>query len=328
MSLECELARVQMKRYLAGEELPSDLQKALEGHVRACASCRSHLNEQRLKLAGDLAGKKGAEEAKKMIGESPKPGPSGEKVFAPPHPLHGALNLRTLALSGCLAVVLFAMSAVAKDPSLIFGPKAGSKLPAASTDSKEEGHGDRKDAKGVTDDHGAKKDPHDSGHSSDKTEKSAGDGSEKSTSDHSPVEEKPVPADPDSHSSEKAHGSEPEPSPSEHGEASHQESVKKTPEPKPDADHKAAEPVKEPEPQKDLLVANEGAAPKIKTPPRPRPRVSPKSAARSAKASRRPTQVKRSRPSGPAKATRNAPPQAPKPASGIRVYDANGRPLK
>lgn len=314
MNLECELARVQMKRYLGGEELPPELMSGLETHVKSCKSCKQHLDEQRLKLANQLAGTKAPPLWERLKEKLPKPEPKDPNVFAPPSPLHGALNPKTLVLSCCLAVVLFAMSAVAKNPSMVFGPKASTSLApgkevAAKAHGDEDSHGksasshDEEASSGHHDEEKPKDHSEEDSHG-DKSHSDAGDShgdakKEEAHDKHGPAEsEKDAPT---------------EPAPSK------PEEEKKEPEPKrEEAKPEAKKPeAKKPEPSRTLLVADEGRKPRIKPAPRPRPRTTP--TARRAKPPVRRAEPRRAAPPRAASSPRK---------NSIRVYDANGKPIR
>lgn len=297
-SLECELARVQMKRYLGGEELPPKLMEELEQHVRACSSCSHYLDSQKLKLAAKLSG---AKQEKVKAVPAPK-GPKDSEVFTKPK--QAWLTPKTLGLAAALALVLFAMSAVAKDPTLLFGPKAASVRPGANLDvpanEEEPSSGSE-------------------GHEGEKHEESADDQKPigkimTGETVQKEIEESLKPqANNESHGDEEEHESKVEPKPEEgHG---------------PDSPKKAAEPAKpEPEPKMDLIVAEEGGSRK-KPAPAPHPKALPASSPKKSSARRIP-QVK-----APAKRQASKPITASRPASrpstsgSIRIYDANGAPI-
>lgn len=314
-SLECELARALMGRYLAGEEISAEPMRQLETHVKACAGCRAHLDEKRLELANGLSGlkpKKAAPWAKWTAAKQPKE-VDGAKVFTKPQT--SPLNVKTLSLSIGLAFVLFAMSAVAKDPTTLFGPKAAGTLPKAWTDPEAQEPetkpaGDAKDEE-ADGSHSAPKDP------------AVLDGSHAATTPSS------QPSGPDDHGNH-GHGQ------TETGPAD--PSAQQEPEPNPSAAHSPepghsaagshagskkeghAEPAAhaEPEPKpaakdspKALLVAEEGKPTRVKAAPAPRPRAVP---------ARRRASVRTSK---PARRTKPAP-SRPRPSSGIKVYDSEG----
>ena len=120
-NIECQLAQVQLKRYLAGEELPGELLTDLETHLEDCTECREAAKKQR------AAAEPSAEQPKLKLAEEAAEKPARAKVD-----LSGLKNSKTLLLSGALAVVLIAMSTVLRDPTKLFGAKADEKAPAAT----------------------------------------------------------------------------------------------------------------------------------------------------------------------------------------------------
>jgi hypothetical protein len=317
-SLECELARVQMKRYLGGEELPPQLMEELEQHVHACASCSHYLDAQRLKLAAKLSGGK-----PKQVKEPKAPtGPKDTDVFTKPKQVW--LTPKTMGLAAALALVLFAMSAVAKDPTLLFGPKASSARPAGSLTGDPETN-PPSESEGEPDSHGEK---------TGEEEKSGADG-------HSTVGEimtgetiqKEIEASQKSgaHSeSGQSHEADPE-KPAKDPEAEHTPASDHSSDPvkKPDSHSEPAKPVKEPvkEPDMALVVAEEGKTTK-KAAPAPHPKAVP--AGSKAKKPAHRSLIRRSTSSHRSQSSRrSSPPAASRPSSGgsIRVYDSSGNPL-
>lgn len=323
-SLECELTRVQMKRYLGGEELPEPLMEELEQHVHACASCRHYLDTQKLKLAAKLSGAK-AEKVKSPV--EPK-GPKDSDVFH--EPKQKLFTPKTLGLAAALALVLFAMSAVAKDPTIVFGRKASSALAAADKEQPSEDHSDE----GAESDEA---DPHEeeapkkvgeimTGESVKKeleekkakeAEAAAGHGDSHSEDGHTaPETHSSSPAKADSHDST-GHAS--ADSHSAPATAKHDESHATKPEPK------------KPEPKKPdmaLVVAENG---KTKKEPAPKPRPTAKASAprKTGTKSKRPIQTRKSSPqASKAKPSRARTSSGKSSGSGsIKIYDSKGNPI-
>lgn len=128
-SVECQLAQVQLKRYLQGEELPADLMAELERHLKTCGNCKEAAQRQRDSLAGML-GKPAKPKLNPwavLASEKAAVTPTGGK----PNILAAFKNSKTIALSGALALVLIAMSTILRDPTKLLGPKA--KTVASST---------------------------------------------------------------------------------------------------------------------------------------------------------------------------------------------------
>lgn len=308
-SLECELARALMERYLAGEDLPAEPLRQLEGHVKACKGCRQHLDAKRLELANGLSGQKPKAPAPwaKWFAQKPAAEADGSRVFTKPQ--GSPFSVKTLGLSIGLAFVLFAMSAVAKDPTTLFGAKADSKLPsewAEATGGKPEAAEDPKEEE-------AKEEaPKDEGHSGGHTEKPAVlEGSHAETTPSSDGHAAP---DSDAKGEAKPEGakhSAPAPDGGHEGVTEASEPKADGPKPEPPAHQEASKP----EPPKALIVADEGQAPKVKPAPAPRPRAMPRrSSAKRASERRAKPRVRRA--------------AAPRPSTGIRVYDSEGKPLR
>ncbi|MCG9894136.1 MAG: hypothetical protein MH204_01510 [Fimbriimonadaceae bacterium] len=314
VGLECELARVQMKRYLAGEELPQVLVEGLESHVRVCASCRRHLDRQRLRLADELAGRKGTPNDEP--GDESPVGPAGAQVFTTPQKWRALVQPKPLLLSLGLAAVLVVMSIVARDPGTLFGPKASDRLtrtastapekapePAVEPGAHEEEHSDHPAEE--TPAPGHSEDEADSGHGEDKPPVY-----EKTDSGAYVAEDEKgwsITSRPPAGAAVVRPGSEPKEEP--------KDEPRKEPEARPEppkADDAASSPPA-------LIVAEEGAPPRVKpstprTPPaRPRPA---------------PVRRRTSRPAA-RPAARPTPRPAAKPRSGgIAVYDSAGRRIK
>lgn len=326
-SLECELTRVQMKRYLAGEELPEPLMEELEQHVHVCASCRHYLDTQKLKLAAKLSGAK-AEKVKAPV--EPK-GPKDSDVFHAPK--QKLFTPKTLGLAAALALVLFAMSAVAKDPTIIFGPKASTALSAADQEKLADEKGTDEE---TTDSHEGEED------SSDKKvgEIMTGETVRKELEEKEAEEAAKAAEEKDSHTGEghdeadAAHSTKPEPVKEEPKPTAHEDShaADAAHESKADSGHAAkseTSPAKEPKkPDMALVVAEHG---KTKKEPAPKPRPSaakstssrPKAAASSNK---RRSSVKRTsaqRSSAPKRSSS----QRPSGSGSIKIYDSQGRPV-
>lgn len=292
-----------MKRYLGGEELPPKLMAELEQHVRACASCSYYLDAQKLKLAAKLSG---ARQEKVKAAPTPK-GPKDSDVFTKPK--QAWLTPKTLGLAAALALVLIAMSAVAKDPTLLFGPKASSVRPLPSADQHEADP--KADAKSQSSEESHEEEP--DSHPGDEHKEigkiMTGETVQKE------IEEslKPKPeSESESHGKEGGHESS-SASVDDHST----ESAKKPPH----------EPVKpEPEPKMDLIVAEEGGA-KKKQAPAPHPKTVPviasdRSAPRRTSSARRPAPHQAAKP-----ASSRRPATKPSPSGSIRIYDASGAPI-
>lgn len=307
-----------MKRYLGGEELPPQLMEELEQHVHACASCSHYLDAQRLKLAAKLSGGK-----VKQVKEPKAPtGPKDSDVFTKPR--QPWLTPKTMGLAAALALVLFAMSAVAKDPTLLFGPKASTTRPAGALKEDPEGESSHQaDGEEAPD--------------SDKSVEEETSGSES----HSKVGEimtgETVQREIEASQNDSSHeqpdsshdsGSKESSGKAEDGHApSHAPTV--APAKKPDSHSDAGEVHSEPakEPDMALVVAEEGKAPK-KAAPAPHPKAAPAKPKARRSLHRAPTR----KPSSSHRSSvsrRSSKPAASGHTSGgsIRVYDSAGNPI-
>ncbi len=131
-NLECQLAMAQLKRYLGGSKLSEEALEALEAHLVECPQCQ---------MAVQLQQQKPSDTPKTTLThavvESPAPTPASELSAEKPRFTMPKMawrgNGKTLTLSVSLAAVLITMSALASDPTRLFGErmlKPGQKLPA------------------------------------------------------------------------------------------------------------------------------------------------------------------------------------------------------
>ncbi len=298
-SLECELTRVQMKRYLGGEELPEPLMEELEQHVHACASCRHYLDSQKLKLAAKLSGAK-SDKVKAPV--EPK-GPKDSDVFH--EPKQKLFTPKTLGLAAALALVLFAMSTIAKDPTILFGRKASTALAAAEKE-KPEAEPTDENSDETTDDS-----DHDS-HSK-IGEIMTGESVKKELEDQKAKEAELAAKLDDSHETEKPPSEPSQPDSHTSPETSHQTAPAAKSEPKP-----------EPKKQDMALIVAEHGTTKKEPLPKPRPEAKASAPRRSSPPAKKPSSSRRS--------THNAAPKKSTPAKAggtgsIRIYDSQGRPI-
>ena len=126
--IECQLAQVQLKRYLAGESIADELLADLERHLEECNGCRSAAKVMRA-----AAGASNPTPSESTPEEEAKPKAKfslgsllkNSKATAVVRPVGEKKdNRKTLILSASLAVVLILMSTVFKDPTKLFGAKA------------------------------------------------------------------------------------------------------------------------------------------------------------------------------------------------------------
>lgn len=151
-NVECQIAQAQMRRYLAGEDMPTAVVSDLEAHLKGCADCMAAAQIERQSLAGVLSNKLTGKSRGNAAKDAPSPIPAALKLapkrklrtgkatvqapvdmldtpddqFAPARKPRKktTINLRTVAYSIGLALILVVMSTVLQDPTTIFGPRA------------------------------------------------------------------------------------------------------------------------------------------------------------------------------------------------------------
>lgn len=172
-NIECQIATVLMKRFLDGDNLPQNLLDDLERHLKACNSCQAILNnetndieeilDQKVPASGMAAlfGRKQLQPA--MAGGFTTSG-AGEalmnasyRVQAPQAPgLAVFKNPKVLLLSLALAAVLIVMSTLLKNPTNLLGPKAAMAITGYTEpkdEHKEESKPEEHDESKSTDEH-------------------------------------------------------------------------------------------------------------------------------------------------------------------------------
>ncbi|MBS1707977.1 MAG: hypothetical protein JSS65_04565 [Armatimonadetes bacterium] len=125
VSLECQLAQVQMKRFLNGDNIPEELLKELEAHLRACPDCLAIAKGEKQAVEAHMV----ATPAEAAAIRQKMPATSALDVLKQP---------KTLMLSIGLAVVLIVMSTVLRDPTKLLGAKASTTVAATEEKSKSE----------------------------------------------------------------------------------------------------------------------------------------------------------------------------------------------
>ncbi|MCH8979393.1 MAG: zf-HC2 domain-containing protein [Armatimonadetes bacterium] len=152
-NVECQIAQAQMRRYLAGEEMPLAIVSDLEAHLKGCADCMAAAQLERQSLASVLTNRITGQSrrpaspaapapqspipfATKLAPKRLQPGKASiqapidifdapDEQYAPdPKKKKKSINLKTVAYSLGLALILVLMSTVMKDPTAIFGPRA------------------------------------------------------------------------------------------------------------------------------------------------------------------------------------------------------------
>lgn len=127
-NLECQLAMAQFKRYSAGAKLSDEALEALESHLVDCPDCQKAVQALRPAPAASShavvetpAPTPARPEAPTSAHQAPKASPF---AIAQLKKAGGQGNAKTLVLSISLGIVLVAMSALANDPTKLFGERA------------------------------------------------------------------------------------------------------------------------------------------------------------------------------------------------------------
>lgn len=116
--IECQLTMNQIDRYMSGQPVSDETLRALEEHLAECDLCRRTVEAQRNELASPEP-----EVPTHAVVEIPEP------AVTKPTSLANRLvelipgQIRTVTLSITLVAVLMGMSAIARNPSSVFGPK-------------------------------------------------------------------------------------------------------------------------------------------------------------------------------------------------------------
>ncbi|MEX2243461.1 MAG: hypothetical protein WD716_06395 [Fimbriimonadaceae bacterium] len=161
-NIECQIAQAQLRRYLTGEEMPNNVVSELETHLKHCPECMDAAQTLRESLKGVLSRKIAGKPEPKLPEPAPRrtETPVVQRPAEPEEPAQAAThavvqtpadilgqpdsdfkpanlkkgsNMKTLAYSGALALVLVLMSTVFKDPTMLFGPRASSIVPDTLT---------------------------------------------------------------------------------------------------------------------------------------------------------------------------------------------------
>ena len=148
-NVECRLAKVQIKRFLLGQELPPDVVRELEGHLRICNDCSEELEKIRKELSSYAEVRMRGSEPEPQIDPEPeldsRPKPKRRTVTqvlidwmwpATDRPANegGPFQRygKTVLLTIVLVAVMVAMGTVLKDPTLLFGDRAATSLGAGA----------------------------------------------------------------------------------------------------------------------------------------------------------------------------------------------------
>lgn len=158
-NIECQIAKGQMSRYLAGDNFSPDMAVELRAHIAECPDCAAALDRKRQILQAMLTStgpvavvqieeRRSADEETSTAETEPRPRASASFKLA----LSQLLNLRKspvptvrepatpvrnywrpLAYSAGLATVLIAMSMIMRDPTRLLGERAINENTPAST---------------------------------------------------------------------------------------------------------------------------------------------------------------------------------------------------
>lgn len=135
----CHLARVQLRRYMAGDEIPEPLLDELRRHIGECDGCKAESVRLRDALASVVPG------------SSPAPGiqpaesgasPIGKLLALLPAIPDGRLKSalkapKTVGMSIALAIVVVLLTTVFRNPTASLGPKAAETVAASEEESGE-----------------------------------------------------------------------------------------------------------------------------------------------------------------------------------------------
>ena len=125
-NLECKLAQAQLARYISGEPISPDILRHLEDHVAECRECKAEISERKRALETVLTPSHAVVQLPQgELEENSKPlSAARERLLTA---LSGATPTKKkdfrkpLLLATALAVVLFAMSYISKDPTRLMG---------------------------------------------------------------------------------------------------------------------------------------------------------------------------------------------------------------
>jgi hypothetical protein len=164
-NIECQIAEAQIARLLAGDSFSNEVLAELEDHIASCDGCRAHVSGKMVEEAPPETPVLEPEvrtprpsinllqaQFRPLLDDEPeavedptpapkpkaKPKPAGtQAVVQTPMQMPNAQNFwKPLAYSGALAVVLFAMSYLMKNPTAVFGEKAAAAVPAGPVEAK------------------------------------------------------------------------------------------------------------------------------------------------------------------------------------------------
>lgn len=132
-TLECQLSQAQLGRYLAGEMLSPEAERQLEAHVSECPLCKNEVALRKQALQAATSGFAVVQTTESNKVKNPK---SVRINLLDAARERKSLFTKPVVLSSALAIVLYAMSVFANNPSKVFGPRLSDKeaaSPIAST---------------------------------------------------------------------------------------------------------------------------------------------------------------------------------------------------
>src|ERR1044072_5749255 len=139
-NFECQIAKAQIGRYVAGDSLSADTVEQLEAHIAKCPDCKQNLAERRAVLQAVLSAE--PEAASEMAETKPKRkldlGDMIRSKFQSrlPKAAEDVVKPNTFTkpamYSLALGVVLIGMSYFSRNMESLMGPRAAEKAPARS----------------------------------------------------------------------------------------------------------------------------------------------------------------------------------------------------
>lgn len=146
-SLECKLAQGQLSRFLSGEGISTEMIRQLEGHIEECEDCRTLIAERKRALEQVVVSARAVvevevEDDEEIVVDKATPKATAKNARTPRFDLlTRKLTERAadskgfkkpVVLSSALAVLLVAMSYIAKDPTSLLGKKLGAEASMVS----------------------------------------------------------------------------------------------------------------------------------------------------------------------------------------------------
>lgn len=117
-NVECQIAQLQIIRFLKGEAVSGDMVEQLEAHIGQCSECRAYLAERKQELLSLV----GEERPSTRSSTTSKLTTKDKAVVATP-PSAAKFSWKTAAYAGGLTVVLLSMSLLSRNPTSFLGAK-------------------------------------------------------------------------------------------------------------------------------------------------------------------------------------------------------------